>query len=893
MRNRIGLMLTIVLALGLWSTPVTAQDGPETLDQRVDASIDSAVEYLLQTQKPDGSWHVFEGHGEHENNGVGSTSLVVYALMEAGVSPQNPKILSALDWLKDKEVDQTYSAGLRAVALQVANEQTNNKYLSEVRKDVGDIRSAQMSGGYGYTVPRGAGDTDQSNSQYAVLAAWYGGMNDRIDIPAQYWLDMQRYWRMSQHGDGGWSYRVSGANAYYSGVVQPTMTVGGIASLYICEDNIPLSRRPDRSAIERCEGVTTDPNIAKGLAWMDQNFTADPMRAGLASFDAAFAEYQKGWGYYYLYGVERAGIASGYKYFGGIDWYKAGAEYLLGTQSESGAWIGYDPDAIWHTGGYATALDASNAPGKVQANTAFALLFLIRGRQPLLFNKLEHSGDWNNRSRDLAAVTHWLSRNYEYSVNWQIVDINSPIVDWRDAPFMYISGKNAVSFDDVQIAKLRDYVYKGGTILSTTQADGPEFKSSIREFYKKAFPDYDLVAVPDSHPLYNKPFQLEPGTPTIYMVSNGVRPLAIHIDNDISLAWMGRDYERDNWAFNAIANITLYTVDTLFDLNARGVSTWPEAAETAVAGLAANPPSWMYILDANGGMLPVDPAYAGQTVDLGDGAPITIPNPDDADRVTVYCEPTDQYINIPRSLLGQTLPTPDGAAAFVAVEPEAPNIEDLMPEMPYYDTDMAVIRLKNKDNAANCNPEPYAWARFAALMEEREGKGVWISNPVDIADLVATAEAKNAKLAVLTGTEELELTNEEQEAIKSFISSGGTVFIDAAGGSEDFSQSFRKLARRMYRNRANKLVEMSSTSTLFSAGGKKIRRVKYRRATSVVLQTNDPQLSVIIIDDRPGIIFSDYDLTAGLVGYTSGCVDGYTPESAYEIMRNLILMTNE
>jgi hypothetical protein len=876
MRQRTILTLAIMITLGaLLTAPSLAQ---EELGEKVNTSIDSAVNFLWTRQLETGGWEAF--HAGSENEGLGTSALIVYALLEAGVSPQDARMLRAFEYLKGQKATKVYSAGMRAVALQVANEQTNNKYLADVRRDVDQIRKAQRNGAYAYdTVPTDG--WDNSNTQYAVLAAWYGGMNDRIDIPSQYWTDLQRHWQASQKADGGWSYNASDYYGYYAGFTQPTMTVGGIASLYICEDNIPLSRRPDRNAIERCEGVVMDPNIAKGLAWMDANFTADPTQTANA-FTVGFGEQQTEWAYYYLYGVERAGIASGYKYFGGIDWYKAGAEYLINHQTADGSWIAANP-----------LTGAAPEASKIQVDTALSLLFLIRGRQPLLFNKLEHSGDWNNRSRDLAAVTHWLSRNYEYSVNWQIVDINSPIVDWRDAPFMYISGKNAVSFDDVQIAKLRDYVYKGGTILSTTQADGPEFKSSIREFYKKAFPDYDLVAVPDSHPLYNKPFQLEPGTPTIYMVSNGVRPLAIHIDNDISLAWMGRDYERDNWAFNAIANITLYTVDTLFDLNARGVSTWPEAAETAVAGLAANPPSWMYILDANGGMLPVDPAYAGQTVDLGDGAPITIPNPDDADRVTVYCEPTDQYINIPRSLLGQTLPTPDGAAAFVAVEPEAPNIEDLMPEMPYYDTDMAVIRLKNKDNAANCNPEPYAWARFAALMEEREGKGVWISNPVDIADLVATAEAKNAKLAVLTGTEELELTNEEQEAIKSFISSGGTVFIDAAGGSEDFSQSFRKLARRMYRNRANKLVEMSSTSTLFSAGGKKIRRVKYRRATSVVLQTNDPQLSVIIIDDRPGIIFSDYDLTAGLVGYTSGCVDGYTPESAYEIMRNLILMTNE
>jgi hypothetical protein len=42
-------------------------------------------------------------------------------------------------------------------------------------------------------------------------------------------------------------------------------------------------------------------------------------------------------------------------------------------------------------------------------------------------------------------------------------------------------------------------------------------------------------------------------------------------------------------------------------------------------------------------------------------------------------------------------------------------------------------------------------------------------------------------------------------------------------------------------------------------------------------------------DRENAIVFSEWDVTTGLVGFNSGAFEGYTPESSYAIMRNIVL----
>ena len=74
-----------------------------------------------------------------------------------------------------------------------------------------------------------------------------------------------------------------------------------------------------------------------------------------------------------------------------------------------------------------------------RVNTAFAVLFLSRGRHPILMNKLRYDGPWANRPRDLANLARFGTRELERPLNWQVVNLRRDYHDWLDSPILYVA----------------------------------------------------------------------------------------------------------------------------------------------------------------------------------------------------------------------------------------------------------------------------------------------------------------------------------------------------------------------------------------------------------------------------------------------------------------------
>ena len=540
----------VLLAVDTSGLPPRRQPAPD-FNTKVEQAIQDAIEFLWTRQDAKaGSWPSNDMGSDgravssSEQYRVGPTALATYALLDAGVSPQDKRLEQALRWMSGHAVTKVYSLGLRANAWEAANRTTKKKYRPQLVADAKRlVQAGSYYGRYYYDAkgPQTAADRqyDNSNSQFGVLGVWAAARDGSIEISTRYWTKVREHWLAQQDESGGWAYT---AGERSRDPLLPTMTTAGVATLYVCMDNLSGARYMS------CRGDSKDfEPIQKGLTWLEERFDKN--------LDGC-----KYW-YYYLYCMERVGLASGKKYFGTTDWYRAGTEKLLPRQKE---------------GKWGTSIGV--------VDTSFALLFLVRGRHPVLVNKLQYEGDWNNRPRDLASLTRWISKMYEKPVNWQIVDVRTPVPEWHDAPILTIAGSKAPTFSAEEIAKLRAYVQQGGTIFSAVECAGRPFHAGIRQVYARMFPEYKLEELPKDHPIYSTHFPLK-GTPTLSAISNGVRPLVIHCDADLPASWQLRNTVTQAPAFRIMANLYMY-ITPMGQLRPRTTSTWPVPTDTPLLASA-------------------------------------------------------------------------------------------------------------------------------------------------------------------------------------------------------------------------------------------------------------------------------------------------------------------
>jgi len=488
-------------------------DAPAVTDATVDAAIQRGVAWLKARHQPGTQWE--ENVTPDDQYWGGTSGLAVLALLYAGEDPRSDLLAAALDWLTAQTLRATYTYGVRAHALALVR---GEKYRKRLEADLawllGNVwpKDSASPGAYGYT-----GKTDgwdNSNTQYGVLGAWMA-TDAGLNASDAYWELVAGHWLGSQQPDGGWAYKETG---------QPTgsMTAAGLASLFVVLDRLYADRPKDAAP------VTTA--IERGLNWLGREFTPEnPFGGGL-------------WNYYYLYGVERVGHASGYKYFREKDWFKQGAAHLLKSQHEDGSWPG-------------TGEGMSDA-----RNTCFALMFLCHGRAPLLFNKLAHGPDWNHRLRDLAGLTNFAQRSLERLLNWQIVHLDGPLDDLLEAPVLYLSGQTAWDFTDVEVQKIREYGLRGGLLLAVPVAGSAEFTESMRRLAERAFPEFRLRPLPSEHPLFSGEIQFTlPKPPPMEEVHNGLRTLMLSSAVDIAETWSRPKGRREH--FELGCNIYNYATD--------------------------------------------------------------------------------------------------------------------------------------------------------------------------------------------------------------------------------------------------------------------------------------------------------------------------------------------
>jgi hypothetical protein len=483
----------------------------------VTRAVGLGVDYLKRQQLPDGSWSALSLDGKGQR--VGLTGLVTLALLTAGERADSPSVARALAYLGQRDpfqIDSTYAVALQTMVFAAASPRAYHDRIAasaawlEQSQIRGDLRGGTAStGSWGYSISSRNGDN--SNSQYALLglnAAREAGVRVHPDTCAM----ARWYWTQCQDIDGGWPYKAEG-----KAESTVTMTAAGIASLAI------LGSRPSQS-VESLEGdrardcgsIRVDAGLLRGLDWLGRHFPV-----GRAS----------SWEFYGLYGVERAGRLTGQRYFGPHDWYREGAEDLVRRQdSLLGSWKG--------NGQESEALLA----------TSFAVLFLAKGRAPVLIKKLRHGpgNDWDNDPDDIRNLVSDVSTDWNRFMTWQVADAESSTVeDLLQAPLVFLNGHQSPELSERARASLRDYLQQGGLLFAEACCGAPGFNQGFRALVAELFPGpgNGLHLLGPEHPVWRTRFALSPQDHPLWGLEVGCRTVLIYSPGDLSCFWNRRDAE--------------------------------------------------------------------------------------------------------------------------------------------------------------------------------------------------------------------------------------------------------------------------------------------------------------------------------------------------------------
>ncbi len=508
-------------------TRASAQPAPikpdDELVKKVEESIRKGVNYLKKQQTPQGHWEGTVLKYLADMDG-GATALVTLALLNSGVPPEDPAVARALDYLRTLPPRKTYVVGLQNMVFAEARQAKDRPRIQEnvewlEQRAIGYNRGAGRLEGWSYP---GGHLGDNSNTQYALLGL-YAAKQAGVKVSDDTWKAIQEYYTRTQgkatDTTGFWTYQ----NASFDKVASFTMTVAGVCGLLIAGMGLDQSAQqldPATGVAKACGVYSENDAVARGMNWITANF----------SFEQGKSIF------YNVYGIERLGRLSGQRFIGRRDWYREGCVYLIDSCQDR------------QTGAFSRK--GGNIDGADVLSTAFSVLFLSKGRTPVLISKfawgdyqdrgggtfVERGGpregvvNWNRKHNDARHLVEFASRELfkGATLGWQVYDTRRQSLETDaqilaevgvllQSPVVYLNGHGRLPFVGLpgevlttQEKVLQKYVDEGGFIFAEACCGDPEFTASFRALMKRLFPLNDLRPLPDTHAIWTA-FYKEPG----------------------------------------------------------------------------------------------------------------------------------------------------------------------------------------------------------------------------------------------------------------------------------------------------------------------------------------------------------------------------------------------
>ena len=499
----------------------------ELTEENVLRSLERGRKAIVNRMDPNGSWP----SSQHQ---IGETCLATLALIYSGMPTDDPVIQRSMGFLRNCNVPtMTYEASLMLMVFAAVKDRRDRPRMVQLVTDLenSQVKNGEMKGTWSYYTGNALIDNsgDHSNAQFAVLGL-FEAAHVGIPVSRQVWQAAHDHWAFCQAGNGGWGYS---PNAASSG----SMTAAGLSVMVMTTAMLQQTEKldPNGNPLKEtkagfvpacCSPPNVNDSIDRAVRWMANNFavSTNPGPGG------------NGWLYYYLYGLERAGRLSGWRFFGERDWYREGARYLVRAQQRNDLW------------------GAGGGQGEV-VRASFAMLFLSKGLSPVLINKLRYdsveeqnatSKSWNWQPNDIRNLTDRItgSEGWPKLMTWQVLDfVRDPksleLSDLNQSPILYLSGHRRPVFSERQIDLIREYISLGGFVLAVNNCHSDDFKAGIEELVERLYPNGEtsLQKLQPDHPVFRAEYLLTNTSIDLWGADFGCRTAIMYSPDDIACLW--------------------------------------------------------------------------------------------------------------------------------------------------------------------------------------------------------------------------------------------------------------------------------------------------------------------------------------------------------------------
>lgn len=159
--------------------------------------------------------------------------------------------------------------------------------------------------------------------------------------------------------------------------------------------------------------------------------------------------------------------------------------------------------------------------------------------------RYDGGGDWYANPSSLSNLLAAIEERTGIRVSRRPAEVGPADPDLSDHPYLYATGHGNMAFTQIEIERLRDYLFAGGFLHVD---DNYGLDESFRREVARLFPDIPLVDVPAEHPIYHIFYPMPEGLPKIHQHDGEpAQGLGIFLDGRLALFYSYESDLGDGW----------------------------------------------------------------------------------------------------------------------------------------------------------------------------------------------------------------------------------------------------------------------------------------------------------------------------------------------------------